>query len=497
MRLVFGLVASIVVCCPVSFAESPPTQPAEPLLIEGDVVMDANWSGEIVITGPTRIIGATVTVTAGTKIEFAADKSAPPLILEVGTEAEGGRLVLEGTEQRPITIRSRNREAAGTIIARARGGERIEWRHTRFESLGRATGQAAVGSGAQIYEPAVTFVTMRDKTELRLEGCTFNDCARVFLRTSPQSTGRMSRCDFREGRERIDATLLAFGEGRFEVTDNRFQGVVDVDGLGVVFARNLMIGPRTALSINSPSQPPSTVVGNYIHNTTADDDGRYALKCRDPQTEIRDNILRGGTYVVLEGSRRMSGNVLIGSPALNNPISGTSRTRYLVAHLPGRAVFTENILIGPASALVATHGPPSSSTPPATGEPQSATRRTEGESIRDITIRKNIFEGLGETDAGIRFNVLAREPIGAVIEDNLFLRVPTLVMDEAETPGTVAVIDGNRFGANDRFVETVAKLYLTAPLSGPPDDRSADLLEGRTTVAKIRAHFVGAYGSPR
>ena len=111
----------------------------------------------------------------------------------------------------------------------------------------------------------------------------------------------------------------------------------------------------------------------------------------------------GGTYVVLDGSRSMTGNVLVSGGRLSSRVSKAAKTHYVVADLPGGAKFERNVLIGPAYALLATQAAGSGETAPGTAREQ-------------MTIRQNVFDGLGDTSQAIRLNVGAQERLLADLQ---------------------------------------------------------------------------------
>lgn len=485
-----------------------------PMRVGGVIDKDVTWHGHVLITERTQIRGATVTVDPSTTIEFAAGPRDPAPALLVGTDGDGGRLLLPGTSTEPITIRTRANSRAGHVVVRVAGEKPLEWTHVRFDGLGhRVTDEAAAvpmpeprgaarPGGTPLFAPSVYLLADRAGDHVRLDRCEFRGCARLAIRLGGQAVAVVRYGQFRDGIERHDVQVSSLTGGRCEIVANRMQQLVEVTGTSVDVRDNLMIGPNTALSIESESQPPSRIVGNYIHNTTEQDDGRYCLKCRDADAEIRDNVMRGATYVVLEGSRTMTGNVFVANPNLRSQVVRNARTHYLVAALPGRARFEENVLLGPAYALMATQSARRPGTPGTMTDP-----------IRDLYIARNVFDGFGGTGQAIRLNVLAKEPVEARITENLFLRVDAVVLDESRQPGVVReagsnviaprparVYDGVLTAAGqpltdegDRVFNAVADADLPALPSSPPGDWDSEVLAGRLTVEAIRQQISSAY----
>jgi hypothetical protein len=477
--------------------------------VSGAVAADATWGGTVYLTGSTQIIGATVTVEPGTTIEFVAAEADENPILEVGAPGKTGRLVLQGREDRPIVLRSRPGTKPGAIRVRFAGPPALEWRFVRFESLGyRSNRQKPATPGGrppepESFVPSVVLAADSGRGDARFESLRFSRCARAVVQAGADATLSIKRCVFEEGLERLDLDLGGSRSGAFAVLENRFGGVVETAGVCVHLEDNVFIGRRTALSVFSSGAAPARIIGNYVHNTTTEDDGSFCVRCRDADAEMRDNVLRGGTYVVLEGSRRMNGNVLVSAGPLASTVSKSARTHYLVAELPGRADFERNVLIGPAYALLATQAP----------RPSGGA----AEPLRDIVIRHNFFDGMGDTSQAIRLNVMAREPVGATIVENTFIRLPMLVLDEAKQPRSVAMFDRNiiapaparpfegvaiegrkpgdpGFGGDDRVFDSVTNLELPSLPGALPEDWDQPLLSGTLTIADIRAQVRAAYG---
>lgn len=471
-------------------------------LVGGEVSADATWDGLVVIRGSLQIVGATVTVQPGTTIEFAAESGGNPLLV-VGSGDKGGRLVMQGSPDAPIVVRTREGSKSGVIRAIVPAGQNLDWRFVRFQGLGfrdevAALKESVVGrKGERVSTtPAVALVADVGRSEVRLESLRFVKCGRMALRTGTDATGSVKQCTFEAGSERVDLEMNGVGHAAYAVIGNRFGGGVDASGATLHFEGNILTGPRAGFAIHVGGERPARVIGNYVHNSTKSDDGSYCLKCADADAEIRDNVLRGGTYVVLEGSRRMSGNVMVSGGELASKVSKAAKTHYLVADLPEAAEFERNVLMGPAYSLLATQA--------AKGGAQSA-----GETARGLMIRGNVFDGLGGTGPAIRLNVMAREAVGATIVDNTFIRVETVVMDEGRVAGsvktfarnTIAPMPGRAFegvtiaaGNSDRVLDSVTKLNLPSLPGALPDDWDEAILSERMTISELRDRVRAAYG---
>lgn len=479
--------------------------------VSGPITQDATWRGMVFITGDVQIAGATVSVEAGTTIEFVAGGLDSNPTLGIGTADKGGKLVMKGTKDAPISLRSRSGMKPGCVRIFVQSGQGVEWSHVSIEGLGyRSTvklddevrGSAKTGERSSVV-PAVSISAETGKTAVRLESVSFRRCGRLSVRVGTETVGGVKGCAFEDGLDRVDLEVRSLDGGIYTVLGSRFGGVLDAIGCAVHAEGNVFTGPRTALAVNTATTTPSRIIGNYVHNSTTADDGSYCLKCADPAAEIRDNVFRGGTYVVLDGSRNMTGNVMVSGGRLSSRISKAAKTHYVVADLPSGAKFERNVLIGPAYALLATQAAGTGELAPGTG------RET-------MTIRQNVFDGLGDTSQAIRLNVGARERLDASIVENTFLRVPTLVMDEARMDGSIGAIDRNiiapkprrpwegvvlggkelgnaEYGAGDRVFTSVSELGMAGLPSGLPEDWDAALLAGRMTIEQVRDSVRSAY----
>lgn len=468
----------------------------EALRVSGVIDQDATWRGQVFITASTQIVGASVSVAPGCTIEFAGAESDPHPVLAVGAPEKGGRLLLLGSREAPIRISSRRGTKPGSIRVFVPIRDTLDWHDVHFEYLGYRAAEATGGgrsvgrNAAPFHVPAVQIEADAGRCDVRMEALAFARCTRVTVKVGAATGGALRRCRFEEGGERLDLELLGAGRGAYAVIDNRFGGAVEASGVGLHFAGNRMIGPRVAVAIQSESDPPARLSGNFVHNTTTADDGSYCLKSRDPRAVIEDNVLQGGTYVVLEGSRQMSGNVLVAAGRLASNVRKSGKTHYLVGDLPDDAVFENNVLLGPAYAHVAISG------------------------HRRVTIRRNVFDGMGDVAQAIRLNVMAREALAARIVENTFLRTAMIVLDEARVPGSLAELDRNLIaprptqptdgvsspggagglGPADRVLDDLAELGLTDLPAALPSDWDNAVTDRGRTVAEIRAQLRAAYG---
>ncbi len=502
---------------------------AEVRRIRGIIDKDQSWSGTVIITDDVTIQDATVTVNPGTTVEFAhaAPGSHPTLTVGTATSAAGELKVLSTAEQ-PITFRTRETTNAGHIVVNIRnsitygpahgnlpGGTSrpvsvpndVTWRYVRFERLGFLRPQRASASKARLVEPAVAFNLLGGPHKLNLLDCAFTGCTRVEIRAGNGAEITAADNRFNEEAERSALQVLPGGEGwksgtRANIRGNVLSAALSVEGLVALVAGNIVVGPGACLVVKEDGSAESRIIDNYIHNTTTEDEGRYCLNCENPAALIEGNIIRGGTMCVLNGSRRMSGNVFIGAARLSSRYVRDARTHQLVAALPQEATFERNLLLGPANSLLV---------------PQPAASPPKGDGAKGPTIiRHNLFDGFGESSRAIHLNSAGRPSAPVAVMNNVVLRVPTLVYDEAGTDDTLTYADYNAaapplprpfdraaiagiamgkpgWAANDICFDDVAALRLAAAPQAPPADFNSELLAGKVSIAQMRKRLFDAY----
>ena len=504
--------------------------------LRGIIDKDESWSGRIVITDDLKILGATVTVQPGCEIEFAYAVADRHPVLTVGSDHEDrGTLRLRSTAEKPITFRSRPNTNSGRILIYVRNRivpgkaaavssiqapsarsepDEIAWRHVRLENLGFARGVGPPSRKRQTYEPCLTFRLIGRGHSVRLADCSFDQTSRLLIVADDESkitveTNRFGRPQERSAVE-IDGHHIKDSPGRTVIAGNRAAAAIALNDLLSVTRDNVLIGLNAAIVLRGEAFPQSRIVGNYVHNTTKKDDGRYCLDTDAPNVRIEDNIFRGATTCVLNGSRYMTGNVFIGAPELKSPYARTSRTHQLVAALPVGSTFEHNLLLGPAHSLLIPQPlrKPANSKTNATGPTQ---------------VRHNVFDSLGAAARAIHLNPIGRAKVTVEVYNNLFLRGDCLIYDEGGTSTTVAYADHNAYAprphrlfdhlrvgttkqgqpgwaANDVQRDAVSELGLhgTLPTHLPDDD--ADVEAGRKSIAQVRQALFDIYkpqqGSP-
>ncbi len=452
-----GLAGGLLLAAVLHAQETPPTV----VRLRGLIDRDQRWSGTVLITDDLTIQDATVTVAAGTVVEFAVKTPGHFPTLTVGTaEQAGGDLRVEGAAERPVVFRTRPDTNPGRLVVNVRsrpaprrlgaGGvigepsppqpNEAVWAHVRFEGLGGAGGRSGGGAAGErpiggrraAAAPAVLFHAVGGPHTLSLVGCTFTDCGRLTIRAGDGAAVAVVGNRFVDPRERVAVEVFGRAGERpveqLQLTRNIAPAALHVRGAPSRILDNLLIGRDAAIVIEEDDSARTRIAGNCVHNTTPDDDGRYALNCGNPDAAIEGNLLRGGTACVWSGSRRMSGNVLIGAGGLASRYVKNARTHQLVQSLPDGAVFEGNLLLGPAYSLVAAQ--------------PAVSARAAGDGA-GIVLRHNVFDGLDATNRAVHVGTAGRPGVPVAVEANLFLRLPVLVYDESRGSAPPVRLEGN------------------------------------------------------
>lgn len=546
------------------------------LRVRGTIDRDQTWRGTVLLTEDVTLDGATVTVEPGTVIEFHDSRPQSKIKLTVGgTERSGGRLELAGTADRPIVVRTTPNGARGQIVVHVMnqvvaedsgragaplsprpatappGSPRtptsarsivrpgvLDWRSVRFEGLGHArTDRAGFRSirdrPVSIVDSAVEIRTGEGNQRVSLSDCVFEACHRVSIRVGAGARVEAAGNRFRAAAERVCLEISA-AEGPGAAATVRVQGnhadaALVCSNIGCILEENVLIGPHASVLVRrvasgeraSAVRPAPTgaiegaiVRNNYVRCTAPDDDGHYCLSSEDPDALIEGNVLAGGTTPVLRGSRRMRGNVILGTASLKSATVRDAKTHQLVASLPAGSVFENNLLIGPAYALLIPHEMAGIGSPIADGAPP-ASRPSLADDPPVTVVRGNVFDGIGASSRALQLNALGRGAARVEAYDNLFLRLPTLAFDDTGGDSTLVYFDHNAaapppvrafdraavagrkqgapgWSAAEKSVADVAALGLSGPIGDPPDlDAAAPT--GGASVADVRARLLRPY----
>ena len=350
----YGIVLSVLVFSAgvVTGQQGAPTAPG---LIEEDTL----WSGPMLITSEVRIRDATVRVAPGSTITFAPEARRRAIIWLEGSRGTPTELILEGTADQPIIVRSAEGAAPGAIIVPTTSTRRREGggpvllpqggvtaSHVRFERVGS-------GSGAELSRDmggaAIGLQLTAPQAGLSLRECTFRGCGPVVVNfASDPCAAEIVGCDFADAAGESALEFFGTGTGSKKLRGNRFDTKVSCLVGRTEFAENVLVGPTAMLHLGEKAGEGSAIRANFVHNTSAEDNQSTCLVCDEDGAPIENNILIGGTWVVRRGSRVMRGNVLKGVGALHSPALGSETTTHqLIANLPPEAVVEDNWLSRP------------------------------------------------------------------------------------------------------------------------------------------------------
>ena len=477
--------------------------------VAGTIHEDTLWSGQVVVTGDVRIIGATVRVEPGSTIQFVPPTAAtfgPRIQLATPSFARdrqtpSARLILAGTRERPIVVETLPGKPPGAIVAEASTRGSVIARHVTFRRLGPPL-------STQLANPAIRLQLTAPDNDLWLEDCRFESCGPVQAEFfGPGAGAHIEQCTFANTAGRTALVLTGAGSGLKIVLDNIADAAFQIECPQVLIQRNVLIGQLASIAIPTASPHAVWIDGNYIHCTATEDDGRYVLKCETAEAVVTRNLLIGGTYVIETAPRTVAANILIGVAGLRARFDlpgfkaqlreSTTSTHYLVANLPPRAVLTDNYFVGPAYAAVATS---TSASLPA------------GQRAEEPTIEHNFFDGWGAARRAVHFNLLAPETLRAALTHNVIVRyLSAPVCDQAAKPDTLAKVGPNLFAEVPQpAYEKVANVTDLAPgdrrLAGfdqlglepspgtqPAGSLDESLAARRLTVAQARQQWLAAY----
>jgi len=474
--------------------QTPPTQ------VGGRIERDTIWRGQVSVIEDLIISHATLHVEPGTVVTFAPTGVAPARIILHGTRGKPTRLELAGTEQSPIVVTTAADHPRGSIVvpmasdrpwkesdsmAIPHGG--LTASYTTFERLGDR--RISTGPKPQP-RPAIHLQLVNPTNRLELSTCRFRSCGPLLVNfVSDECQATVNDCTFEDSLDDMAIELYGSGRGAKVLRGNRADAAFRVLLGTAQLADNLLIGPQACLLVTAPADSGVAIRGNYVHNTTDQDTGQFCLRCTDPEAVIEDNVLAGATWVVQSGSKKMTGNVLVGQAGLFSQKLGiTTTTHQLISTLPEGAEVTDNVLLGPTYAHLAT-----------------------SRGCRNPVICRNIFDGGGVSGRGVHLNALASEKVQAHIENNVFVGFKRAVIyDEAGLPESVASCHGNVFADSERLFELAGDAchpedatQRTRQLLGYPplseihwEGFEADLVGGNRDVHEIITAIRARYPLP-
>ena len=478
-------------------------EPPASMAIDRDIRNDTDWRGTVLISTDVAITSATVRVEPGTIIQFVKpveEGSGPVILLNSPVRLAGqsgipGRLLLEGSPDRPIVVETLEGRPPGSIIAGPGTTGSFFARHVIFRRLGTPMGSRLADAGVQIELEG-------RHDDVWITDCRFENCGpvRVVLKGTSASM-EMSRCTFANGLGNLALSCSGTSQGHKVITNNVSDTGFRIESGQTLVRDNVLVGPSAGVSVPVSGISGVAILDNYIHCTTKEEWGRPSLKCDTCFAALDGNVLVGGTCVVEAAPNTVTGNVFVGSSGLTLSgarSSGSPRnidatdgmmTRYLLTNQGPAATIRDNLFLGPAWAAIATG------------------RHTAG-----VQITNNLFDGWGMASRAVEFHAFPRQAADAILARNIFVRYQMApVTDRAGRPETLGRAGDNIFcevplpayqgfagvgvsPAGDRQFDSLDHLGL-APVS--PErlitELEEPLLKREIGVAGVRSRWFAAY----
>ena len=481
---------------------APPLRPAIAQTVPPQTIdKDSVWSGIVEIRNEVCIRDAKVQVEPGSTIRFMGTGGSRGASIRLGGSLDRermsgrSRLVLAGTSDRPITVETPDGNPPGFITGDLQSGCSLVARHVVFRRVGSVVAGKSVS-------PAVFLILGSQDGDLWLTHCRFSECARVLVQFIVSgTTAEISGCTFARTADDTAIELLGTGQGPRVISDNVSDAAFRVECPQTALRDNVLVGQWAAINVSSANTHGVSITDNYVHCTTDRDEGRYALRCASAEALVTNNVLLGGTYVIEQAPRTVTGNVLVGTATLrSNPavssgvVSGpaATTTHYLLSKPAPLSRVTDNLFLGPGYSAI-----------------------SAGRESPQLHIEHNLFDGWGVARRAVHFNALLAaprdKPLAATMTGNVFTRYGSVpIVDAARQIGTVAhaglnvfaevgeplyqTSDVQKVAPGDRVLRTFAELRLQAPVA----TRSAlsaeeQLLQRQLSVAKVRAMWFDAY----
>ena len=378
---------------------------------------DINWTGAVTVDAPVRVTGGTLTIAPGTVVTFSKGG--------VINLVRGAGISAAGTAAKPIRF-------VGEDVGQVRGsGCHGVFEHVEVTGVGVADHHkrrwwlsVSTGKGG---------ITVRNCTIANAGGVT------VALGAGPFE---MTGCDLRGSVEGIlvggkQKALIAsntLASGRIHVSTG-----IDATVRGNVLIRGTLSGWQTASLL---------VEKNYIHRPAPK--GSYGLL--RTRGLIRNNVVRGGSWVSSQIGGEITANVFISLPheEARKKEGGFNRhgTHEHICGLTPNSTVVRNIFVGGSYGAVMGIG-----------------RGTCSDSV----IRNNTFD-MRRGGKAIYLNHLPKtNPKNIVIRNNIFMRSGT-ALDEKGIPDSVKEIDYNLWsacGLNRRYGR-FHKITITGKKEGDP-----------------------------
>ncbi len=351
------------------------------------VTQDEHWSNDVVIDEALTIKQASVTVAPGARVRLS-----PGAGITVG---HGGSLVAAGTEDKPIRLTG----GEGATIHLAGGALRMERCLFADLRLKERDGKASVA----IFGAA-------GSQGVRLVHCRFDRCGTI--RLSLNGPFEMRACDLRES-----DGLAVHGQGRVTVENNTLQG----GGIGASRGGDVTIRGNVIVEggISVFHCRDVSIVENYARKSST---GSNVLVFAEG--DIRDNVLRGGTWVSGKIGGTIVGNVFLSLPQKEHASHDEFDKHCTHEHICGLkhgSRVERNILVGPSYGAIMGIGE---------------------STVSNAIIRHNTFDMHGHGNPLYLNHLVKSDPSSIEIYNNIFMRCGG-IKDEAGIKDSARFIDHN------------------------------------------------------
>lgn len=436
-----------------------------------DIRGDTTWAGLLIVDREVRVRKGTLTIAPGSIVQFKPGGS-----IYVG---RGCALVARGLKGGPTRF-------SGETCGRITGTDcRIVLEHCEISRMGEP----------DQHKRAWWLSASSGNDGISLRRLKITDRGGVTVAAS--GPFEMIGCDLRKSR----GGILVRDEGRAEVARNTLDGAGINVGPGDDRAvrGNVVIGGRIA----GWRTRDVVVENNYVHQPQPK--GSYGLL--HTRGVIRNNVIRGGSWVTAQIGGEITGNVLISLPheeirKAKKSFDKNCTHEHICGLVPNSRV-VRNIFVGASYGAVMGIG---------------------GGTASDSVIRNNTFDMRGGGNAIYLNHLPKSNPKNVIVRNNIFIRSGA-VLSEKPIHDTFSTIDYNLwsksglgkrrgrfwkitmtgkkegdagFGAHDvppygkdHEQPTPDAVVVNPGVSFPFSDE--DMLSGRHTVAEVLKHYRAAY----
>jgi len=365
------------------------------------VTEDTTWSGSVTVDAPVNVEKGTLTISPGSVVTFKE-----PGVITLSRDAA---LSAKGTAEKPIRF-------AGDNVGQVRGSIcQAVFEHVQVSGVG-----VADGNKRRTWLAAST-----GKGGIAVRWCSMTNAGGVAIRLE-EGPAEITGCEFRGCEDPIRVS----GKRKALIASNtlRSGGIAVGSGIDATVRGNVIIGG----TLSGWHAKQLLVEGNYVHQPLA----RTTYGVLRVQGILRNNVVRGGTWVTSQIGGQITGNVFIS--VITQEVMTSNRrldqdfTHEHICGLVADSTVSRNIFVGGSYAGVMGIG--------------------EGTGSNSI-IRNNTFDMRGRGQPVTLNHFPENKARDIRIRNNIFMRCGP-VWNEWGTPGSVRSIDYNLWadaGSKERF----------------------------------------------